>query len=343
MKKVAIIGHYGFGMNLANGQTIKTKIITEQIEKKHKVLKIDTHGGVKAIIPTIFRSIKALKKCDCVIQMLNENGLKVCVPIMVIFNKIFRCSLQYVVIGGWLPEFLKRHSLIKKCLRQFDWIYVETKTMMIMLQEMGFNNVVVMPNSKDLKIVPKGELVYQNIEPFKLCTFSRVMKEKGIEDAVEAVKLVNTAANKTIFELDIYGQVDNGQTDWFESLKKDFPAYINYRGLVKYDESTNVLKKYFALVFPTYYKGEGFAGTAIDAFSAGIPVIASDWKYNSEIITDGKNGYLYKTCDIEDLASKLKYIAKYPKECNSMKEECINEAEKYRPEIVVACLMDNIG
>ena len=31
MKKVCVIGHFGFGENLLNGQTIKTKIVTKEL------------------------------------------------------------------------------------------------------------------------------------------------------------------------------------------------------------------------------------------------------------------------------------------------------------------------
>lgn len=49
MKKVCIIGHFAFGKELLNGQTVKTKIIANELEKRlgaDEILKIDTHGGV---------------------------------------------------------------------------------------------------------------------------------------------------------------------------------------------------------------------------------------------------------------------------------------------------------
>ena len=84
MSRVAVIGHFGIGLDLANGQTIKTKIVTDAVEKKigEKAYIVDAHGGVKAIIPVVVGCIKALKKCDNVILMLTENGLKVSVPIL---------------------------------------------------------------------------------------------------------------------------------------------------------------------------------------------------------------------------------------------------------------------
>lgn len=50
--KVSVLGHFGEGINLLNGQTVKTKIITEELQKQFgqdQVLKIDTHGGWKTI------------------------------------------------------------------------------------------------------------------------------------------------------------------------------------------------------------------------------------------------------------------------------------------------------
>ena len=73
--------------------------------------------------------------------------------------------------------------------------------------------------------------------------------------------------------------MDSVQTEWFNELKSTFPSYIKYGGLVPFDKSVEVLKNYFALLFPTYYEGEGFAGTLLDAMAAGVPVVASDWRY----------------------------------------------------------------
>ncbi|MBQ1273270.1 MAG: hypothetical protein IIY10_00685, partial [Aeriscardovia sp.] len=51
--KVSIFGHFGEGKNLLNGQTVKTKIVTEELENQlgqENILKIDTHGGIKTLL-----------------------------------------------------------------------------------------------------------------------------------------------------------------------------------------------------------------------------------------------------------------------------------------------------
>lgn len=125
----------------------------------------------------------------------------------------------------------------------------------------------------------------------KLCTFSRVLKEKGIEDAIEAVTYINEQNKREIFSLDIYGQIDDAYKGDFMMMQRNFPEYINYGGIIRFDRSTEVLRNYYALIFPTYYEGEGFAGTLIDAMAAGVPVIASDWKYNTEIVMRIQRGF----------------------------------------------------
>lgn len=167
------------------------------------------------------------------------------------------------------------------------------------------------------------------------------MREKGIEDAIKAVKAVNESIGFQAYSLDIYGQIDNLQTEWFEDLQKKFPSYIRYGGLVPFDKSVDVLKDYFALLFPTYYEGEGFAGTLIDAFSAGVPVIASDWKYNAELVNENV-GFVYPTGDQLAFVDILKAMAVDPTLLLCKKRLCLIEADKYKIDKAVQILVEQI-
>jgi len=60
-----------------------------------------------------------------------------------------------------------------------DGIFVETASMSEKLIEFGLKNVLVMPNFRQLRIVDINELQDTHALPYKLCTFSRVLKEKG--------------------------------------------------------------------------------------------------------------------------------------------------------------------
>lgn len=334
MKKAAVVGHFAAGKNLLNGQTVKTKIVTSELEKQFgsdQIIKIDTHGGIKTYARLPFLLFRALLECKNVIILPAHNGLKIIAPMLDILNIPFRRGLHYVVIGGWLPEYLNENSYLKKHLRRFRGIYVETRVMKRNLKKQGFCNVRVIPNCKELKILEKEELVYCTSEPYRLCTFSRVMKEKGIEDAVNAVRQINESAGRVVFSLDIFGMIEPGREGWFENLSAQFPDYVRYGGMVPFDKSTDVLKNYFSILFPTTYEGEGFAGTLIDAQAAGVPVLASDWRYNSEIVKDGVNGMLHKAGSLKELTDCLLRLAQDPSSWNDMKPGCLERARHYIP------------
>lgn len=345
MVKISVLGHFGKGKKLLNGQTIKTKIVTDELKNQlgeNQVIEFDTCGGLKALFRAPFQVLKALRKGSNVIILPAQNGLKVYVPLLNFFNKFFKNKkLHYVVIGGWLAEFLKNKKALSKKLKKFDGIYVETFTMKVALEKQGFKNIIVMPNCKELAILDKKDLVYPKALPYKLCTFSRVSKEKGIETAVNAVKTVNERLGYQAFSLDVYGQIDTLQTDWFKGLQKDFPDFIKYCGLVDFDKSVQVLKDYFVLLFPTYYQGEGFAGTLLDAYSAGLPVIATDWKYNSEIINE-KVGCVYPTFNDNALVDILTDIANNSGKILEKKENCLIEAQRYLPSVAIKILVDRL-
>lgn len=338
-KTACVVGHFGFGKELLNGQTIKTKIVTEELERQYgtdEIAKIDTHGGVKKLTVLPIKLFKALKICKNVLIFPAHKGVRIIAPLLVAENAFFKRKLHYVVIGGWISDLIQNKPILKCSLKHFDAIYVETTTLKRKMEMQGFENVVVMPNCKNLDIIDINTEV-QHDKPYRVCTFSRVMKEKGIEDAVCAVKAINEKYGKTMFALDIYGQVDENQTEWFEKLRAEFPTYIRYAGVVPFDKSTEVLKNYYALLFPTYYDGEGFAGTLIDAMAAGVPIVASDWKYNSEIVNE-KVGVLFATNNIDDLSDKIMSVGKCV-----FRENCLLEAKKYLPENAVSVLISRIS
>lgn len=346
MKKVCVIGHFGFGHNLLNGQTVKTKIVSEELEKRlpDQVMKIDTHGGVKSLLKAPFHVIKALKKSRNVIIFPAHNGLRVYAPLLVLLRKLYRGrKLHYAVIGGWLAPFLKSKKGLARCLKKFDYIYVETNTMKRALEDQGFKNVVIMPNCKELKLLSPTELVFEHSEPYKLCTFSRVMKEKGIEDAVYAVKAVNEFFQRTVYCLDIYGQIDDGQTEWFNELQKTFPDYVKYVGLVSFDKSVEVLKDYFALLFPTRFYTEGIPGTIIDAYAAGVPVISSRWESFADIVDDGITGIGYEFNDVDELRNILLHLSSDVDEMLSKKVNCLNKSSEFMPSKALNVISQNLG
>lgn len=343
---MCVYGHFAFGQEKLNGQTVKTKILADTLQEvfgSYEVMTADTHGGIKMLLKIPVQCWNMLRSCYNIVILPAQNGLRVIAPILVIMNLLFRRKLHYVVIGGWLPAFLKKRWFLARILRFFDSIYIETSVMQTALKEQGFCNLYVMPNCKNLNPLLETELIHVSREPYRLCTFSRVMEEKGIGDAVAAVKSVNERFGRTVYTLDIYGQVDNRQEEWFDCLQNTFAPGISYKGSVPYSQSTQVLKEYFALLFPTHFYTEGVPGTLIDAYSAGVPVICSRWESFADVVDDGVTGVGIPFGRPEALAIRLTEIAQNPGQLLDMRVACLKKAATFLPEYALEVLIKNIN
>ena len=70
MRKVAIVGHFGFGRDCLNGQTVKTKILAQELERRlgeAEVVKFDTRGGAKTLLKAPAMIASALRRCENVV------------------------------------------------------------------------------------------------------------------------------------------------------------------------------------------------------------------------------------------------------------------------------------
>ena len=341
---VCVFGH--MLTNLDGGQTIKTLTIVNELEKrlgKNKLVKVDTSGGVKRVIFLLIALLKYIGKSANVVILPGQNGLRIIAPMVFFLNIFFRRRVHYIVIGGWLPQFLLRHKNLSRILRNFHGIYVETHSMKNALEAQKFDNIFVMPNCKNTNVHGEESLVYSCTAPLKVCTFSRVIKEKGIEDAIIAVNAANKKIGEIAYCLDIYGEVGELQREWFWTIEKKLGTHVTYKGFLEPERATDVLSGYFALLFPTYYEDEGFAGTIIDAFASGVPVIASDWKYNKEIIKEGFDGAIFPAKDTQALADKLVEIYKNIDAWNAMKPNCLKRAKEYSAESVIEVLIERLS
>lgn len=345
MKKVGICGVYGNDVEILGGQTIKVKELTEElihIFGTEEVTTVNTYKWRKNPLDLFIKCCNMIKDCENIIIMPAHNGLKVFSPMFFFLNIFFKRKIHYIVIGGWLYDYLCKYKLVKLCLHKFSGIYVETKSMKKSLESLGFNNVHIMNNFKRLKLMNKTELTTTYVEPYKLCMFSRVTQGKGIEDAINSIVNINTKMGRTVFNLDIYGPIDNRYKDRFEEIIKISPQHIKYCGFVDSKKSVDVIKNYFVQLFPTRYKTEGIPGSIIDSYFAGVPVLASRWNNFNDVIDENKTGIGFEFLSQEDLEDKLIYIANNPKTIIDMKINCIDKSLIYSPDYVMKEFIEHL-
>lgn len=342
MKKIAIIGHYGGGNNFTDGQTVKTKEISNYLEKFYNTIidKYDTYNIKKKLIFLLFDIKKIIKNNDIIILIVSRRGYKILSSILVKLNKKYHKKIFDVVIGGTRFNLYDDNEFYKNIAMQFDSIFVETNNMVKEYNKRGLYNVKLLPNFKNIELfkVPK----FTNKEQIKLCTFTRITYAKGIEDAIESVKLANSKYGKNVFQLDIYGKPDKDYEERFNKILDELPSNIKYMGMVNANDSSNTIKNYDYMLFLTFWYGEGFPGTIIDSFFANVPIIATDWNCNFEILEENYTGIKVKLHDIEEVSDLLIDIYNNQKKYYDMRSNCYKEALKYLPDNAMINLINKI-
>lgn len=348
MKKVGICARFGNGKVTAiyNGQVVKTRSIARALEKtlgEEEVETVDTYCKVFDVPRILIEVFNLFRKCDSIIMLPAYRGIRILVPIFVFYNLFFHRKLIYLVVGGWLDEYLKEHShFLTTFLKKYDRIFVETKAMKAALERSGFRNVSFLPYVKEITIADEIAIPNHSDGKYKLCTFSRVSYDKGIEDAVNSVIEVNKDQSCSVVILDIYGEIDGKYKKQFEELMRSAPEYIRYKGVIKPTESVRIIRNYDALVFPTFYPGEGFPATVLDAMASGVPIIASDWRYNSELVVKGKTGELFEPHKVDELVNVISDLIGNPGKWNAMRGFSIDEAKKYKPDRMLQELLEMV-
>lgn len=333
LKTIGVIGRVS--ETLCDGQTVKTRILVDELRARYPKCEIfvaHTHDFKRRPFKRLGQVLQCLHKCDVVFVLLSRNGRRVIFPLLYWLNRIYGKPLFHDVIGGVLDEDLRREPELLKQLHMFQVNWVETEGLRSRLAALGLKNGAVLPNFKRLQVVPEAERTVKTDEVWRFCTFSRVTKTKGITVAVEAVMEINRERGKRVATLDVYGPVEPPYDVEFDRLLAEAGDAVRYMGVADYRESTRILKTYDMLLFPTWHDGEGFPGTLVDAYSAGLPVIATDWHCNGEIITHGRTGYLYDVRQPQMLKTLMETAMADPAGVHRMALNCLREVRRYSAE-----------
>ena len=343
MKKVAVIGHLDWTENHMIGAVVKARNILAQLEKQfgsNQVGNVDIYmwrNRKKTVLRCIFYTFAHYRN---IVLVCSDTS----VALMTMFKMLkmmFHNKILYCVVGGNMADLLENNPKQIGTLSSIDCFFVETQDCVEEMKKIGIDNVQLCRNFKSITPVSANDLKLEATAPIRFCTFSRVVAEKGITDAINAITEINIDAGDMKCTLDIYGSVEPEYKTEFEERLKDNP-YVTYKGVIDSEKSVHILKDYYCLLFPTKFQTEGIPGTIIDVYAAGIPVICSNWIRCSQIVTDGVNGIVYLFDDYNALVKAIKDSMNNPGMVLKLKHGCLESFELYRAEKAIEPLVDSL-
>ena len=198
--RIGIIGHFGGNEKFNDGQTVKTIAIYDALKRYglEDVDRIDTYYIKKNPFIFVSQFLNGGLRDKKYIVLLSSNGRKVLFPVLSFMSRYMNKDVYHYGIGGRLAREVEEKPKWKKYVSSFNGNWMESIELADQLQKLGVKNAIYLPNFKKLRMMKETELRKEYDEPYKLCTFSRVMKEKGIEDAIEAVREINDEYHRWI-------------------------------------------------------------------------------------------------------------------------------------------------
>ncbi len=128
------------------------------------------------------------------------------------------------------------------------------------------------------------------------------------------------------FALDFFGPIEE-EIVFPENLPLAYKGYLDIMN--NQQESYAALSEYSCMLFPTYWQGEGFPGVIIDAYVAGLPVIATDWNMNTAVVENGETGLIVPVQDANALAMAMLKMMQNPELVKKLSENSLNKAKDF--------------
>lgn len=332
---ISVIGNFGSDYNMYCGQVQRTINIYNALSMntKHNIQKVSTQS--KSII-NYLKIIKAIIFSSSIVILPGPKSLHQTLKILSLLGKLEKTN--YVVIGGWLPDYLERNPTDILLLNQLASVHVQTEGMVAKLTNLGMNKVYWLPNFRIYEKKFDIPLKRNYSNSLKFVYYARITETKGIRLLVSAFIALNKEKPNT--ELYIYGPVEPDCEELIKTISKS-DGKIKFKGILR-DYTRETLSEYDVLVFPTHYDGEGFPGTILEGILSGLPIIASDWKYNKELIDKYHVGLMHDPFSADDLMMKMKSIVDDVHLLEVFRNNCIEATQKLNSNAIINTFISNL-
>ncbi len=331
--KVIVLGYFGYVTNQLDGQTVKTRSVYELLKLKEKeignISYFDTQQFQYSKLSYI-KMFSSLLNCNKLIYLPAHNNLKYIFPLLFIISKLKRIDVIYIVIGGWVDEFLRSKKLHVKMLSRIKGIFTESNLMTNnLIGQYNFKNVITFPNFRLHSFIPSFKI---DPNSFKVAYMARIFREKGIDIVFRLADYIQkTYGTEHTISIDFYGPIQKDEEDYFrEELDKYY--FVSYKCVLEPDQIYKTLEQYDVVVLPTRFFTEGFPGTIMDAYISGVPVIVTRWKYAAEFVNHGNSGFLFDLNKEEDFYSYVDQLYSDRIQLLKMKHGAYEKSKEYSSE-----------
>ncbi len=205
----------------------------------------------------------------------------------------------------------ERPGYIRERMEQVDHIVAYTQLMqdLLLANGVGKGKIGISHYGIDTSRIPEAPHDRRLHPPLRVGFIGTLAPHKGCDILVRAMRSLPREPEAT---LEIYGNLER-----FRRFVKELRGLagvderISFAGSFQREGVGEVLSGLDVLVVPSRWY-ENQPGVILEAFAAGMPVIAANLGGMSEFVKHEENGLLFKPEDAEDLARQLRRLGEEP-------------------------------
>lgn len=327
--KSALNIHYSNGLRQKIRDVIK--IYTPDIVHVHNFFPLITPSVYDACIENNVSVVQTLHNyriiCPNALLMRDGHICEECIkiiPYKAVLNRCYRNSIPGSASVAFMVEFHKRKKTWQNKVNRFIALSEFSKSKFIQAG-LPETKITVKPNFTGINQTVNPDTESQ--EPFALFA-GRLSEEKGVDTLMDAWQNMH------------YSLYIAGDGPLMQSAIKRGKKNIHFHGMLNKEKMIKEMNASAFLVIPSKWY-EGFPMVIVEAFSNGLPVLASKLGSIAEIVEDGFNGLHFEPGNSKDLADKARWLFEHPEECKKMGENALKTYEKkYTPEKNYEMLMN---
>ena len=354
--KIAFLSHLALNLYL-----FRLPIMKELLKKGHKVYAIIPKGeyfdkfideGVEAIAYEIdraslnvFKEIQTLHNIKKVVDNIKPDILHTFMHKPNLYGNLVGHSVTINTVTGLGSFFIHndvKSRIVRFLIENFYKITAKNATKIVFQNSDDLNLFVekkIVPKEKAVLIrssgidtktfapVPKDKKLLQKLQldekPIVLMA-ARVIRDKGVEEYIQAASILKEKANFLYI-----GDIDRGNKN----------AYIPDWKNVKYLGFQRDVKKFLSIcdifVLPSFR--EGVPRTLLEAASMQKPIVTTNTPGCREVVEDGKTGFLVPIKEYEGLVQKLEILIE---DANLRENFGKNAREKVKKEFDITLVVD---
>lgn len=320
------------------GESMKNHIFIDRLKQIYKkVIEIETHDPKHH--PQIIFKLLSTAFFNRNIPLILSCSSRYAYFYIRLLNLLRRKNNYYWVIGGNLHKLIENGTYKASVYQNLAGIFVESHQMVDVMRKCGLNNVYYCPNFKQITHIP---IIDKDSDKMHFVFLSRIIPKKGCTMILNCVERLNKVIDPSRFDVTFYGPIDSEYRDTFNSLVDRLPnvKYAGFLDLTK-KEGYDELAKYSVMLFPTWWPSEGFPGIIIDAYISGLPVIASNWNFNKELI-DESTGWIIPAKNEDALYDNMLDVM-HSGDLQKKAVSCQKKAQSFNAvNVITSELMENI-